>query len=454
MGNEPDDQMSFVRLLTYSNELNICGIAAVTSTWLKNTTNAATIRTIIEGYGKLTKNFNANVPAGGKYPASESLLKKVTSGHPIYGLTALEQRLSEAASALIRAIDESSTDDPLWVTIWGGANVLAEALPAVTESRDMSAIAEFVSKLRIYAISDQDDAGLWIRNQFPKLFFIVSYHGFSSYQTATWVGISGEHFYHFDNGGPDTSIVTNDWHQKHIRVGELGKHYPNFTAIMEGDTPSFLPLIQNGLGDPNHPEWGSWGGRYDLVDKDGNDLLYSDMADLATGVNGELFVSKFASIWRWRKDYQFDFAARMKWSQAGNKETLNHHPVAVLNGTCGPTAWKVSLAIEDSVVLYASQSWDPDNDELEFDWSVYPEVTQDAFLIFPQLGSPVIFEALDTANSKVKASINPGMRMMFLPENNSNTDVHIILHITDKRDMGLTSYRRIILQLIFESVRD
>jgi hypothetical protein len=37
--------------------------------------------------------------------------------------------------------------------------------------------------------------------------------------------------------------------------------YPLPEFIMEGDTPSFLYLIPNGLGDAEHPEWGGWGGR-------------------------------------------------------------------------------------------------------------------------------------------------------------------------------------------------
>ncbi len=33
---------------------------------------------------------------------------------------------------------------------------------------------------------------------------------------------------------------------------------------MEGDTPSFLGLIGNGLNVPEQPDWGGWGGRYEL----------------------------------------------------------------------------------------------------------------------------------------------------------------------------------------------
>jgi hypothetical protein len=37
IANEPDDQMSMVRLLVYSNQLDIEGLVATTSTWMKRT---------------------------------------------------------------------------------------------------------------------------------------------------------------------------------------------------------------------------------------------------------------------------------------------------------------------------------------------------------------------------------------------------------------------------------
>src|SRR5271165_2957500 len=39
IGNEPDDQMSFIRLLLYSNELDIEAMIAATSTWQKAATH-------------------------------------------------------------------------------------------------------------------------------------------------------------------------------------------------------------------------------------------------------------------------------------------------------------------------------------------------------------------------------------------------------------------------------
>ena len=236
---------------------------------------------------------------------------------------------------------------------------MAEALNHVSNTRSVNDTATFTKKLRVYAVSDQDDAGPWIREHFPTLFYIVSIHAFSDFSQATWNGIGGEDYRHFDKGGPDTSLVINDWLQQHIRIGDLGAYYLNYSYVMEGDTPSFLPLIQNGLGDTEHPEWGSWGGRYKLIDSSGRTKTYGNTADYVYGKSGDAYYSSFASIWRWRKAYQHDFAARMQWSVNGDYKNNNRHPVAIVNGTCGPSAFETTYKSGGDLVLDASQSWDP-----------------------------------------------------------------------------------------------
>src|SRR5580698_3645065 len=51
IGNEPDDQMSLVRLLMYSNELDLEAMIASTSTWQKAAAHPETMRTLIAAYG-------------------------------------------------------------------------------------------------------------------------------------------------------------------------------------------------------------------------------------------------------------------------------------------------------------------------------------------------------------------------------------------------------------------
>ncbi|CAG8364916.1 unnamed protein product [Penicillium salamii] len=162
--NEPDDAQSLVRLLLYSNEFQIEGLVATTSFWLNDTTRPDHIEDIVMGYGKSLDNLK--VHASG-WPEPSHLLSLVKSGSTLYGMDGVgEGHNSEGSDLLIDAVD--SSDEPLWIPVWGGANTLAQALWQVNASR--SDIDHFISKLRVYSISDQDNAGPWIRRHWPGLF--------------------------------------------------------------------------------------------------------------------------------------------------------------------------------------------------------------------------------------------------------------------------------------------
>src|SRR3569833_520920 len=66
--------------------------------------------------------------------------------------------------------------------------------------------------------------------------------------------------------GANTEVVSAGWLAKNIQQGHgpMGAAYPDVAYGMEGDTPSFLSLIDNGLNDPEHPNYGGWGGRYEF----------------------------------------------------------------------------------------------------------------------------------------------------------------------------------------------
>ncbi|KAL0570856.1 hypothetical protein V5O48_011098 [Marasmius crinis-equi] len=431
ISNEPDDQMSLVRLLTHANELDIVNIAVVTSTWKNSSVDVATTENVINAYGEVVDNLNSNVPEAGRFPSAQDILANLRVGHSVYGLAALkEPEPSNASTALVAAVDAS--EEPLWVLAWGGVNVLAEALNDVKESRSEEDLAAFVRKIRVYGISDQDNAGPWIRWNFPTLYYIVSIHGFSEYTLALWNGISGDLLRPFDQGGPDTSLVTNEWLDEHIRIGTLGAHYPQIAFLMEGDTPTFLSVLPNGLNVPGRIDWGSWGGRYILADSSGETQTFSDATDFAIGLNNQTFFSKYASIWRWRQAFQFDFAARMQWTLTGNASEVNHHPVAVVNGSCGFGPLEVPFKLGESIVLDGSESWDPDGDELSFDWFHYREASI-------RLDGPI-----DRISQNVTLTPLEGGKLVEATPN-SNISLHIILTVNDVRDMNLTAYRRIIL---------
>src|SRR5687767_7333871 len=50
IANEPDDQMSMVRFLVYSNEFDVEGLVATTSTWMRNRIRPDVINTLIDAY--------------------------------------------------------------------------------------------------------------------------------------------------------------------------------------------------------------------------------------------------------------------------------------------------------------------------------------------------------------------------------------------------------------------
>ena len=169
--NEPDDAMSMVRFLTYSNQCDVEGLVATTSVHQRDKTAAWRIREIIEAYGKVRDNLELHEPG---FPTAAHLLSVVKEGLPAYGMQAVgEGKDSSGSEPLIDAVDR---DDPrpLWVTVWGGPNVLAQALWKVRATRTPGQLEKFVARLRVYTISDQDDSGPWMRKKFPDLFYITS----------------------------------------------------------------------------------------------------------------------------------------------------------------------------------------------------------------------------------------------------------------------------------------
>ncbi len=62
IGNEPDDQMSFVRLLLYSNEIDVEEIVATTSTFQRAAVHPETFHGIIDVYAKVRDNLLLNAP--------------------------------------------------------------------------------------------------------------------------------------------------------------------------------------------------------------------------------------------------------------------------------------------------------------------------------------------------------------------------------------------------------
>jgi hypothetical protein len=429
--NEPDDQQSLVRFLVYANEFDIEGLVATTSVHLKNKVRQDKIEELLSAYAKVRPILEKH--ANG-YP-TEVFLKSVTTTHlPLYGQEGVGEGKDSKGSDLIIQRADIADNRPLWISVWGGANCLAQALWKVKQTRTKEEVAKFVAKLRVYTISDQDDSGRWIRNNFPDLQYIVSPSAESSkeYYKATWTGISGDRFY---KNGPmhKFELVDNPWLSTHISQnhGPLGALYPKVEYIMEGDTPSFLGLINNGLGSALNPGYGGWGGRYDYFKSYAEEgKIWTNTinsVDEITLEDGRKEASDQATIWRWREAYQHDFAARMDWCIAATFKAANHNPVVVLNGDKSKALVTAKFPAGETVRLSAKGTTDPDNHTLSYRWFVYKEA-----------GGYKGDLPLATATSDEISFTMPAL--------NANQTIHIICEVKDNGTPALFAYRRVILQ--------
>ena len=397
ISNEPDDEESMVRFLVYANEYDVEGLVATTSTWLRGRTREDLIRRQLDAYGMVLSNLSKHAKG---HPSKESLLAVTATGQPKYGMAAVGKGKSTAGSKLLLAAMRKDDPRPLWVSVWGGVNTLAQTLLDAREALPADDLDRISRKIRVYTISDQDDAGRWIRTQFPNVFYIVSpsSQDHRDYYQATWTGIAGDR--HYRNGpGVDFELVDHPWLEENIIRGHgpLGALYPKVAYIMEGDTPSFLGLVENGLGWTNSPAYGGWAGRY------ARRRSYAESAAIWTesassrdtvvidGKDGRTHTSHQATIWRWRRHFQHDFAARMDWCVADDFSKANHNPLAVLSGDRSKKVIEISAKPGETVRLSAEGSTD-----LLSIWVIIKPVEKASWTLF-KFSSPylaVLFIAL------------------------------------------------------------
>lgn len=439
---DPDDSQSLVRLLLYANQIEIEGIVATTSTHQKSRIAPASMHAIIDAYGRVQANLAKHEPG---FPKAQALKAVVRSGSQLYGMQGVgDGKDSPGSDAIIKALEKNDTR-PLWVSVWGGANTLAQALYRIRHDRTPEQAARLVGKLRVYTISDQDDTGIWIRTQFPDLFYIVSPGG---YGNGTWTGM------HSTEPGFDSTEVSNNWIAAHIQQGHgpLGAIYPDVSFGVEGDTPAFLSLIPNGLNAPEHPNWGGWGGRYELYTPalettnpegfTGNVPVLQEphaiwtnavdsyrpmvSSDYGRSVRAHDKVSTGyrTTIWRWRKDFQNDFAARMDWTTKPYKGA-NHPPVVKL-----APGDRLTVKSGEGFMLSAAGSSDPDGDSLSYLWFQYPEA-----------GSYKEEIKLGYAENHHTVSGQA-------PVVSKTETAHFIVKVIDKGSPALTRYRRVIVTFV------
>ena len=418
---EPDDNESMVRLLAYADLFEI--EALITSVgwncdpypkeWFEYLQRA--IEAYRQDVPKLMKRsaqqsfLSLDEENGaqhlGYWPSADYLKGRAVMGSERGGIKVIgEGNDSPGSELLIRLADE---DDPrpIYVAAWGGANTLAQAIWRVKQTRSPEAQKRFVRKFRLYTITDQDmqysmrmdraySSHQWLRKEFADDLQFV-------WDEGTWQEQCELGKRHWDQ------------HKNHIQgKGALGKEYPDYKWGVEGDTPSFLYVMPNGLNDPEDPRQAGWAGYHE------RGLCADSLTTAWTSWQEPVRSISVGYKTRFYPDELNDFMARMQWADEGQG---NHNPIVRL-------ASEVTQVKAGSILtLDASASSDPDGDHLSFLWWQQPEI--------------------GTAKVAIDQSDQP-TATIHIPADAAGQTLHLICEVHDDGPFRLVAYRRIILSIM------
>ncbi|HLL69224.1 MAG TPA: nucleoside hydrolase-like domain-containing protein [Micromonosporaceae bacterium] len=401
---EVDDRSSMVRFLEYASDYDVVGIVQTNSRFQRSGHSGDRwIEREIDLYAQVLPNLKVH-KAG--YPEASTLRNAIRIGNEnsadlTRAPASMATKDTPGSDLIIRTLLDNDPR-PVHIQAWGGANTLAYALYKLKTQYSAAEYNRAVSRAWIYCIWYQDGGGQWIEDNIPgaKIYEAYMWDDVWDYQSLT---------------GPSPANVktfmTAAWLNTNVKRnhGPLGAYTPQ-SYISEGDTPAFLPLINNGLNQHLDYTLGGWGGR--PVFDQGN-----HMTDGRDDGNGN------KPFWRWIPALQNDFAARMDWNVTSNFRDANHNPVARVNGALTRTA-----APGSTVTLDASPTTDPDGNQLTFKWWQY----YDADSVSARV-------AISNDTARTGAS--------FVVPNERGRQIQVILEVTDNGTPALTHYQRIFVNI-------
>ncbi len=456
---ECDDMNSFLHLLFYANDIDIEGLVLSSSCFHWAGDPAADVEPFrwaggqwmwdyLDAYEQAWPNLVVHDPA---YPTADCL-----SSVTCIGNVKTEGCMDEDTdgSELIR--QRIFADDPrqLYLLAGGGTNTIARALKHIEEEyRDTPEweriYKQVCEKAVIFMIVTQDNtyrnyiAGAW-----PDLRMLhcTSIAGIAFMFDETVAPAECLDLYHASwlkpnllDKGPLPALY-HTWFDGHVYPGEQpqsqfgsnnelrdgnwwGRQARDpYDFISEGDSPSFLYLIDKGLRSLEDPRFGGWGGRFQRVE----DNEFNPQADYwATAPDAAEPPMKGGAyqLTRWIGDWMNDFASRASWCVAERYEDANHAPeVHIAEGL------DLTASPGEQVTLHAEAS-DPDGDTVRLRWLRYADA--DSCEVETTLAADDA-----TCTLTVPANARPG------------DTIHIICRASDEdngRDTYMVNYARIIV---------
>jgi hypothetical protein len=464
---EIDDVDSFIRMLLYSNEFKIEGLVYSSSMWHYKGDGKGTqfisememtrklygektdlrwpgtqwMQDLLEAYAKVQPTLSLHAEG---FPTAAHLESLIKVGNIDFE-GEMEKDTEGSEFIKKKLLDDDTT--PLYIQVWGGSNTVARALKSIEDAFGKTdqwpdIYKKVADKTILYTILDQDATyRKYISVKWPDIkvyynsnqFWCLAYNWkkaipepWHRYLEGLFMGeniINGhgpltKMYYSYGDGQKQPG----DGEHIHGDITKLNNAqwgtFQKYDFISEGDSPAFLHLIDVGLENLQHPEYGGWGGR--LEQSKTNSRRWEDGEEVA---DYDPYTGKMDMAYpqtRWLPALQLDFASRADWCVNDFKHA-NHPPLVKIDH-------QANLSVKSGSTLQLSGSaTDPDGDELTYHWWQYEEV--------------------GTYKGKIKLE-NPdsSATMITLPKDFKKGDTaHVIIEVTDSRFPYLTRYRRVVL---------
>ena len=437
--------------------------------------NERFIHDIVDAYEASYANLKVHRP---DYPTPEYLQSIIR-----YGNIEFDGDISKDSpgSELIKEKIMDDVPGPLFITAWGGGSTIARALLVIENeyknTPQWASIKEKVSNKVILCLSgDQDDTyAKYIQPNWPDIGRYQAGGGGVGLAYNAQASVKPEFAYYYQpewvqanitNVGPLGALFRVWGDGKQMVEGDIFDYFhlsgytseelremgyvvwtpphPKGSWLGEGDTGTFLNLVDNGLRAHENETWGSWAGRRRQTpagmggmpsggsgapsggfgmppggfgEIPGGDGIPPDIASMMS-----FFLSPDTAMpLEFLPAAQNELAARFKWAVTPRFEDANHHPV--ITG-----ASEISAKASEKVAL-KMKVIDPDKDVVSLQWVQFKVGTYEGDV---SVENPATASTSFTVPSDAK----PG------------DTIHLVLEAKDSGSPALYRYHRVIITVI------